>query len=146
MEENTLSPRKGNIKRCHYHTVVKGCVKDDLALLPSPQYAFGFRNDWNHCIEVKIVTVSFLAFAKISSESTIEMIDIENSETLTNINVQLRENFKKSWYVADGKHLHCWFTSVDIEMTRTIWTVFVVKRMNGLIRDWGMCGKNYRLS
>ena len=34
-----ISLRKGNIRRWHYPTVVKGCFKDDLALLPSPEDA-----------------------------------------------------------------------------------------------------------
>ena len=34
------------------HTVVKGCCKYDLTLLPSPEDAFGFRNDWNYCSRV----------------------------------------------------------------------------------------------
>ena len=49
MTKIPLSPRKGNIKSCHYHTVVKGCLIDDLEVVVSPEVACGFKNDSNYC-------------------------------------------------------------------------------------------------
>jgi len=45
MTKITRSPRKGNIKSCHYSTVVKGCLIDDLEVVASPEVACGFKND-----------------------------------------------------------------------------------------------------
>ena len=45
------SPRKANIKSCHYTTVVKGCLNDNLEVVASPEVACRFRYDPNHCEE-----------------------------------------------------------------------------------------------
>ena len=45
MTKIPVIPRKGNIKSCHYNTVVKGCGIDDLEVVASPEVAGGFRND-----------------------------------------------------------------------------------------------------
>ena len=66
MTKIPLSPRKGNIKSCHYHTVVKGCLIDDLEVVVSPEVACGFKNDSNCCEQSLLVLDLVVDLVRVS--------------------------------------------------------------------------------